>query len=130
MKCTKNKVRMMFKKMDPKHKLYLLELQQKPEEGFKKQFLVELQAIGKKLTPTIIEKIYNHYQTILKTGTSVYYGMSSKQVNPNSEDFIVIEFLSTIEFWAGFFEIKNEDSPSNDQQVLDILDGINKKTQH
>ncbi len=130
MKCTKNKVRMMFKKMDPKHKLYLQELQQNPEEGFKQQFLVELQGIGKRLTPTVVEKIYTHYQTILRTGTSAYFGMSSRQVNPNSEDFIVIEFLSTMEFWAGFFEGENEDSSSNSQQVLNILDGINKKVQH
>jgi hypothetical protein len=117
--------------MDPKHKLYLQELQQNPEEGFKQQFLVELRGVGKKFTKGVFDKIYDHYKTVSNTGNSVYYGMSSKQVNPNSEDFVVIEFLSTIEFWQGFFEEDIENFYIvNSKRVLTILDNIVKKTEH
>jgi hypothetical protein len=104
MKCTKNKIRKMYEKMDPKKRQYLSDLKADPEKGFYEQVKTELGGIKDKMTHEMFQKIYTHYSLLSVSEPSVYSGMSSKQVNPNSDDFYVIEFLSTIEFWEGFFD--------------------------
>ena len=128
MKCNKARVRKMYEKMDPRAKQYLKALKESPEQGFLQQALVELTVLGKKLTFEMFDKIRAHYSLLSNSEPSVYLGMSSRQVKPESEDFHIIEFLSTIEFWEGFFDESVEvDHVKNAKRMLKFLDEISSK---
>ncbi len=130
MKCNKARVRKMYEKMDPRAKQYLKALKESPEQGFLQQALVELTGLGKKLTFEMFDKIHAHYSLVSNSASSVYLGMSSRQVKPESEDFYIIEFLSTIEFWEGFFDESVEvDYVKNAKRMLKFLDEISSKAE-
>jgi hypothetical protein len=115
----------MYEKMDPKKKQYLSDLKKDPEEGFLQQVKTELWGLKGNLTPDAFQKIYTHYSLLSVSEPSVYLGMSSKQVNPKSDDFYVIEFLSAMEFWEGFFDESIETNyAKNATRMLEILNEI------
>jgi hypothetical protein len=127
MKNFEDRMREMFENMDPDMHLYLQSLQENPEKGFIQQVKVELMEIGSNFTPSVLEKIITHYKLRSISADSVYLGMEAKQVNPDSDDFFIINFIGAMEFWGGFFENTeglDEDDSRLSKRILDILENI------